>query len=231
VLASCLAFVAYVLPTKLVDSGVRTISNRSVCCNNLSQITKALYLYHHHHGTFPPAYIADANGKPMHSWRVFLLPYFERQDLFNAYRWDEPWDGPNNKKMHNEIRSLFNCPSDLQQTGTRLTSYLALVGPGTAFPLAQSRSLNDITDGLDTTILIVEVRGSGIHWLEPRDISPAQYEVLVRAATPNNHTRNHVDCGLVSYADGTVTTIPDTVSSTDLQGLMTVSGGEAVTRP
>jgi hypothetical protein len=167
----------------------------------------------------------------MHSWRVFLLPYLERQDLFAAYRWDEPWDGPNNSKLHSVILRIFNCPSDGRQLGTTQTSYCTLVGPQTVFPHVGARSLDDISDGPDKTILLVEVRGSGIHWLEPRDISPAQYEALVRAATPKNHTRNHVDCGVVSYADGHVATLPDTVSPTDLRALMTIAGGEAVVPP
>lgn len=231
VLATCLAFLVYVVPTEYRRATVHTPSYRSWCSNNLQQITRALQQYQFRHGSFPPAYIADAHGKPMHSWRVFLLPYLERQDLFNAYRWDEPWNGPNNKKLHKEFRSLCNCPKDVHQTGTGLTSYLALVGPQTAFPHVGTRSLSDITDGPDKTILLVEVHNSGIHWLEPRDISPAQYEALIRKASPNHFPRNHPGYGIVSYADGTVSTIPDTISPSDLRALMTIADGEAVTPP
>ena len=230
-LAVCLAFVVYVVPTELRSSRVHIAQPRSVCRNNLQQITRALQQYQLLHGEFPPAYVADANGKPMHSWRVFLLPYLERQDLFNAYRWDEPWDGPNNKKLHEVPMRIFSCPSDDRQLYKNKTSYLALVGPQTCFPHVGTRSLNDIADGPDKTILLVEVRGSGIHWLEPRDISPAQYEALVRKASPNHFLRNHPGYGFVSYADGNVSTIPDTISPTDLWALMTIAGGEAVVPP
>jgi hypothetical protein len=47
------------------------------CINNLKQIGLAMHNYHDAHGCFPPAYIPDENGKPMHSWRVLLLPYLE----------------------------------------------------------------------------------------------------------------------------------------------------------
>ena len=33
---------------------------------------------------FPPAFIPDKNGKPMHSWRVLILPYLEGQGLYCA---------------------------------------------------------------------------------------------------------------------------------------------------
>ena len=59
----------------------------------------ALQNYHQANGCFPPAYIADKNGKPMHSWRVLILPYLDRTILYKAYDFTEPWDGPNNKKL------------------------------------------------------------------------------------------------------------------------------------
>ena len=48
---------------------------------------------------FPPAFIADADGKPMHSWRVLLLPYLEQQVFYMRYRFDEPWDSPHNRSL------------------------------------------------------------------------------------------------------------------------------------
>lgn len=44
------------------------------CRSTLTQISLALYQYEQHNGAFPPAYVADQNGVPMHSWRVLILP-------------------------------------------------------------------------------------------------------------------------------------------------------------
>ena len=41
----------------------------STCSNTLKQVALALLNFHAVNGCFPPAYIADKNGKPMHSWR------------------------------------------------------------------------------------------------------------------------------------------------------------------
>jgi hypothetical protein len=43
------------------------------CVNNMKQVALAILKYEAKHGHLPPAYVADASGKPMHSWRVGLL--------------------------------------------------------------------------------------------------------------------------------------------------------------
>lgn len=53
------------------------MANSRACINNLKQLGFALDAYHAEHGSFPPAYVADADGVPLYSWRVLLLPYLE----------------------------------------------------------------------------------------------------------------------------------------------------------
>ncbi|MFZ1936339.1 MAG: DUF1559 domain-containing protein [Thermoguttaceae bacterium] len=53
---------------------VREVARRTQCENNLKQIAVAMLSYENRYGCFPPAYIPDKNGKPMHSWRVLILP-------------------------------------------------------------------------------------------------------------------------------------------------------------
>ena len=72
----------------------REAARRAQCANNLKQIGLAFHNYHDAHKTFPPAYIPDKDGKPMHSWRVLILPYLEQQALYKRYNFDEPWDSP-----------------------------------------------------------------------------------------------------------------------------------------
>ena len=72
---------------------------RSDCQGRLRQIALALQCYHDVYKSFPPAYVADETGKPMHSWRVLILPFLEQKALYDQYRFDEPWDGPNNGKL------------------------------------------------------------------------------------------------------------------------------------
>src|SRR4051794_6845264 len=61
----------------------RHAARRMQCSNHLKQIGLALQNYHDDYGTLPPAYIADSTGKPIHSWRVLLLPYIEQKLLYD----------------------------------------------------------------------------------------------------------------------------------------------------
>ena len=84
---------------RLMSSGARLLSWFASCCgsfgclaglpavaqyeheivhgylgmHNLQSIRKAIVNYEKAKGSFPPAYLADANGKPMHSWRALVL--------------------------------------------------------------------------------------------------------------------------------------------------------------
>ena len=113
----------------------RSDARAAQCRNNFKEIALALNYYHDKYGAFPPVFVPDADGRPMHSWRVLLLPYLQdaRMDkLYQRYRFDEPWDGPNNSLLHSEQVAAYSCPSDdYRAYQSAWTSYLAVSGPGT----------------------------------------------------------------------------------------------------
>jgi hypothetical protein len=148
---------------------------RSRCYSNLAQIMGALYNYETANGHFPPAFVADENGKPMHSWRVLILPYLEEDSLYKAYNFSEPWDSPTNKKLLGQRPAVFACPSDPAAcaSGAPETSYVAVVGSNAAWAGEKPRKPGraDFPGGVSHTIMLVEVLNSGIDWTEPRDLS------------------------------------------------------------
>jgi hypothetical protein len=159
--------------------GARSAARRTVCSDNIRTIALALQQYHDAHGSFPPPYIADAKGNPMHSWRVLILPYLEQGNLYKQYRFDEPWDGPNNRQLHSIVLSLFSCPSRPVNQPATDTNYVAAVGPKTTFSENGFIRMSDILDGTSNTILLVEVHNSGIHWMEPRDLHMHQMPMAI----------------------------------------------------
>ena len=105
----------------------REAANVSVCFGKLSYIHIALLNYQSVHGAWPPAYVADEQGKPAHSWRVLILPFLEEHALYRAYHFDEPWDGPNNRRLLDRMPAAYAC-SD--RPGTTYTGIAAYHGAG-----------------------------------------------------------------------------------------------------
>jgi hypothetical protein len=145
------------------------VMNRAQCTNNLKQIELALRTYHDLFDVLPPAYVADANGRPMHSWRVLILPFLEQSPLYNRYNFSEPWDGPNNIKLLDSMPTVFDCPSRYSKGAERnRTSYVAITGPGTLFPGTAPAKFADDADGL--TMMVAEVENVNIPWTAPTDL-------------------------------------------------------------
>ena len=210
----------------------REVYRRSQCKNNLKQIWLALHNYHDSYGCFPPAYIADENGRPRHSWRVLILPYIDQESLYKQYRFDEPWDGPNNRKLADSIVAVYNCPSDAHgenKITSTSTSYVAVVGPETAWPESGTTAIRDISDGTSNTILVVEVANSGIHWMEPRDLHVVQMAPTINAKSGQGISSRHTGGAHVLLADGSTRFITEHFAAADLCAWLTAHAGDEST--
>jgi len=208
----------------------REASRRAKCASNLKQISLAMIAYADEHGTYPPAYIVDESGNPMHSWRVLILPQMDRNDIYARYNFDEPWDGPNNRKLHSIIVSCYRCPSDGSATPTD-TCYIAAVGPNAMFPGGDSIGFDEVTDGLSSTIMIVETSGSGIHWMEPRDLDVAKMDPAATTMTKGGPgiSSDHPAVVNVLFANATPRMLAkEDLTPEMLQALLSRNGGEDV---
>lgn len=205
----------------------REAARRDQCTNNLRQVGLAMHNYHDVYGSFPPAYIADEDGKPMHSWRVLILPFLEQKPLYDRYRFDEPWDGPNNRLLAGSMPTVFRCPSE-QAAAPGVTSYAVVSGPGTVFDGPQSTAFSAINDGTSYTLLAVEFAGSDIHWMEPRDLDASQLTAVVNAPDGVNISSEHPGGANAVFADGHVQFLSSSIDPQTLHDLTTISGGEPV---
>src|SRR5262249_49238609 len=77
---------------------IREAAKRVKSANNLKQFAVGMFNYLDKHGRFPAAGSFDKNGKPLLSWRVFILPYIEHEKLYKEFHLNEPWDSEHNKK-------------------------------------------------------------------------------------------------------------------------------------
>ncbi len=203
------------------------------CVSNLHQIGLALKAYHQQYGSFPPAYIADANGKPLHSWRTLILPYIAEDWLYRDTIFDKPWNDPHNQQLVERNLVVFQDPNRNSRRMPRSTNYVAVVGPHTAWPGAKGSKLEDFRDGPENTILLVEIANSDIHWAEPRDLVEEGLIPKINADrcwSPSSRHRVRTIRGVnVLFADGTVRFLPEGLASELLQALLTPDGGEMIT--
>jgi len=205
-------------------------SPRANCTNNLKQFGIALHNYRDACGVFPPAYFADADGKPMHSWRIILLPYFEDpalKDLSKQYRFNEPWNSPHNLKLADKMPPVYRCPASDGPKGE--ANYLAVVGKETGWPGADSLTLRQIRDGTANTIALVEVANSGINWLDPRDLSVD--EALQKIESQHTADRMHARGAHHLDFTGSVHFLNSDIDRETYRALLTANGGEKLTIP
>jgi hypothetical protein len=198
---------------------------RSICQNNLQQISLALMNYDARYGSLPPAYIADKNGRPMHSWRVLILPFLDRNDLYGEYDFSEPWNGTHNSRLMEKCPKLFRCPSGSAENPSA-TNYLAVGGDSTVWPGNRCVRFEDIKDGAANTLMLVEVADSGINWMEPRDLSRDRATAGINVDKRHGISSNHPGIVCVAYADGHTEWLSDGVSNESLKALFTIAGGE-----
>lgn len=216
---------------------------RSRQCNNdlRGQIGPGLASFHDSQGSFPPAFIADEHGRPIHSWRTLVSPFADQIQFYNRYSFDEPWDGDQNKELLKEFRGR-PFVSAYPEDGT-YAKYLAVVGPDAAWPGSRPAKLDeDFPDGAANTIIVVEVVNSGIQWTEPRDIQLAEMSFKVNDPVGKSISSPHRKRGAwpwsgtarwahVLLGDGSVKRLPAETDPKIIRAMLTANGGESASLP
>jgi type II secretory pathway pseudopilin PulG len=232
-----LVLLAVVIPAV---SSARSAALRGQCMNNLKEIQLALLNHESAKGFLPPAYIADATGKPMHSWRVLILPYLGEMALYNKYNFNEPWNGPNNSKLAGQVPAAFRCAAHPKGNGavSDETHYFAIVDPLTAWPNGAGRTIPQFIDGTSKTITVLEASGVAINWMEPRDLSLAEAVELMTTKARSGH--RHFEDGFltityyetsyrhVAFCDGSVHRMDQHTDTALARALLTAAGGEII---
>ena len=206
----------------------REAARRMQCINQLKQITLAIHVHHDVRGALPPLYTVDADGKPLHSWRVLLLPFMGHASLYDSIRLDEPWDSPYNRQFHASMPGVYRCPSN---PGAGCT-YSAIFGGGLV-PNAQPGQGSEFTfariiDGTSNTFAIVEVR-EPFNWMDPTaDIS---IEDLVKGINRGLAGSYHPGGFNASLFDGSVRFITESIDVDVLRALADPRDGRVVSLP
>ena len=146
-----------------------------------------------------------------------MLPYLDHQGLYEAYDFSEPWNGPHNSTLGDP--HCYRCVGD-RASGIGTANYLAVTGPGTAWPGAISAKLSDFDDP-SKVILVVEVVGANVHWKEPRDLDVSNLNPAINSKTTIGISSYHKGGANVLFADGHVEFLPANKLPAEVQALLT----------
>jgi hypothetical protein len=217
--------VSMVLPAV---QAAREAGRLMTCTKNLKQIGMAMQGYHQKYGCFPPAFIPDRKGKAKQSWRVLILPFLGAHDLYAKYRFDEPWNGPDNIALAEYMPAVYRCPSD--SASHSQTSYAMIVGPHAISDGPTARRMSDVKDRGMKTIMVAEAANARINWLEPVDLNTKDmtFHADIELREPSRErafdiASPHAVAVNVLFCDGTVHDVNKrSVDQKVLQGMFTI---------
>jgi prepilin-type processing-associated H-X9-DG protein len=203
------------------------------CKNRLKAITLAIHNYHDVYISLPPLYTVDKDGKPLHSWRVLILPFLEQSALYQKIRLDEAWDSEYNKQFHNTVIDVYRCDENPLAQKTGMSCYSAIAGEGfipakkTGTTGMHGETFARIADGTSNTLAVVEVK-QPFCWMDPTaDITLD--ELLKGINSKDGRVGSFHPNGInAAFFDGSVRFISNNIPQETLKALGTCNGGESV---
>jgi hypothetical protein len=245
--------VAAETPATETEPGIVTPARADAATRNLAAIAKAIIGYHEVRRCFPPVRLIGPDGRAWHSWRVLILPFFDDpavQAIRNRYAFEEPWDGPTNKLLLDQMPAVYaDQPNGKPADG--LTRYAAVTGAGTMFspagvafdPAAKPRRfghgvlMKDVVDGAAATLTVgTLVDDARIPWTKPEDVVVGDQPVPLGAkgffGAPYDSVRGLDKApgayGLFARADGGLAVISQTIDPVTFRALTTIAGREGI---
>lgn len=216
-----------------VTTASRQARERERCRRNLWMIGNALYTYQQINGCFPAPFIADANGKLMHSWRAAIHAQLISGGFALAYDFRQPWDSPSNLAVAakyanpNGNHEPYACPCASNAQGRGLANYVMVVGPQTATRAGHWSTLNQITEASENAIIVAEIADSDILWTEPRDLSIDDMSFTINDKSKPSISSNHWHGAMVLMADGTIRFLDNATDPDELRSMLTLQFREA----
>lgn len=149
--------------------------------NDLKKVGLAFHNYHSAYKRLPilNESMLDDDGRPLLSWRVYLLPFLEQQALWEQFHLDEPWDSPHNLSLLPLMPDVYRSVGDSwDSVTTRLQTFIDGGTPEFHFrngaPFSSTGlgpRFRDFLDGLANTILVAESGDdAAVLWTKPDDI-------------------------------------------------------------
>lgn len=237
IVSGMMLFVSPVLIGLLLPAvqAAREAARRTVCVNHSKQIALGFFNAADRNKNVLPLAIVDADGRPLLSWRVALLPFIGHEQLYREFHLDEPWDSPHNLTLLPRMPEIYACPSSPIPPAEGITPYVAAAGADMFFdapvPIPGTPMigvpLSAIHDGTSHTILVIELGwNTGVPWTSPRELTGGIDEAIdvLRETQPI-----HPSGRTTVFGDGAVRFLSRDVDGATMRRLLTRDGGEPVT--
>ncbi|MBI1348608.1 DUF1559 domain-containing protein [bacterium] len=177
---------------------------------------------------------SDTREAPCRSWRLEILPYLDRAELYRDYNRNVAWDARENQEITKENLKVLDAPeggaNEKTSNGFAISDYGMISGPGTVHPDDHVVTLDEISkgDGLGQTLLLGECVGLRLAWAEPRDPRVDReimgIDLLSRTGQTSNKLLSAYNIGgaHVAFADGYARLLSDKIDPKILKALCTV---------
>lgn len=203
-----------------ITQEIRHMSVRLDAASKLRQIAIAARLYEAQYHVWPQD-ISSADGRPLLSWRVRLLPLLDEEELYRKFKLDEPWNSPHNSAL---VDSPPYVLSSFCFTNTPRGNTCALAVKGRR-SYQSAHGVVPLEDEAQETISFVVVDdAASVPWSQPED-----FEVDLDHPRQRLHTwRGGII--MAALADDDIVFIPPDYPEVDLRKLFTADGrsqGEA----
>lgn len=219
-LLMCVGCIAYMVPAVMK---AREDARRSTDKGISKQLWLASANFDDVYKTLPSERHQD--GKPTFSWQTQILPFMERQEIYDKVNFDLPWDDIKNRPtFETEIRHLHSSSLPTRESKTA-------AGYGVTSFSANQLILNDktslspheLTDGQSQTILYGEIRQNLPAWGQPgnfRDLT------LGINKSPQGFGGFYKGRIIVSFVDGKIDYVSENIDPKVLEALATPNAGD-----
>lgn len=199
---------------------IAAASKRSQAANNLRQNALAMHNFHSAMGGFPTSVMVHPETGKKYSWRIAILPFMERNDLYQQYDFSQEWDSPHNLEVTADMPDFFRADSDDEDSTN--TSFFLLTGAGSVFGGEKALDFQEMADGSSNTIMAVEAIRD-VHWSKPEDI-------VIDPKQPFPNLGGFHEGGFnVTMMDGSVRFMSENVAPEVLRKLFNPTDGAIVT--
>jgi len=199
------------------------------------KISYALRMYSGESKLLPPSFQIDAKTGAKTSWRVLVEPY-DRLFASKQYNAALDWNSESNLQLMNDGRSVIYdlCkPMTTSDEGIIHTEFAVIAGKDTLFVADQSFSLDEIADGRENTVVVVQILNSDVPWSEPRDLELSKIDRLHHYLSSTESQENDLigfEGQYLLFADFGIFQVLRPMQIDDFKALITPKGGETITR-